>query len=77
MTKISTICLKCGKVQTGENMGKIMNDYYIVLDKKMFCPNCQRKTNFIATKDVENLKEKIEKNPSEPLDSYIIKLLKK
>ena len=43
----------------------------------MFCPNCQRKTDFIATKDIENLKENIEKNPSETLDSYIIKLLKK
>ena len=60
-----------------ENMEEIMNDYYIVLDKKMFCPNCQRKTDFIATKDIENLKENIEKNPSETLDSYIIKLLKK
>ena len=60
-----------------ENMEEIMNDYYIVLDKKMFCPNCQRKTDFIATKDIENLKENIEKNPSEALDSYIIKLLKK
>ncbi len=77
MTKISTICLKCGKVQTVENMEEIMNDYYIILDKKMFCPNCQRKTDFIATKDIENLKENIEKNPSEALDSYIIKLLKK
>jgi len=37
MTKISTICLKCGNVQTVENMEEIMNDYYIVLDKKMFC----------------------------------------
>ena len=59
MTKISTICLKCGNVQTVENMEEIMNDYYIVLDKKMFCPNCQRKTDFIATKDIENLKENI------------------
>lgn len=77
MTKISTICLKCSKVQTVENMEEIMSDYYIVLDKKMFCPNFQRKTDFIATKDIENLKENIEKNPSEALDSYIIKLLKK
>ena len=71
------ICLRCGTVQVRTDIEDIINDQYIILDRKMACPKCGRNTNFIATNNIQELRKHLEKNPSGDLDSYVLKLVKK
>lgn len=77
MTKISTICLRCGKVQVRTDIIENISDNYVILKEKIMCPRCKIKTNQVATNNVDNLRKKLEKNPSNSLDGYVIKLIKR
>lgn len=77
MSKVNTICLRCGKVQVRTDIMENLNGSYITLKNKINCPKCQIKTNQIATKDVKELRKKLESNPSNSLDGYILKLIKR
>lgn len=77
MNKINTICLRCGKVQVRTDIMEEINDKYIRLSNPMMCPKCKIKTSQIATKDIKELRKKLEQNPSGSLDSHVIKLIKR
>lgn len=77
MTKIFTICLRCGKVQVRTDMIENINDNYIELKEKRMCPRCLINTKQIATKNIDNLRRKLEESPSNSLDGYVIKLIKR
>ncbi len=81
MSKVNTICLRCGTVQVRSDLVEILEnndeDKYMILEEKKMCPKCKIKTNQIATKDIKMLKKSLETNPNKKLDSYILKLIKR
>ena len=77
MSKVNTICLRCGKVQVRTDILEPINNKYIQLKKPLICPKCNIKTSQIATKNIQDLRKNLEKNPNESLDSYILKLIKR
>ncbi len=77
MSRMIAICLRCGTAQVRTDLGENFEKGYTLLKKETFCPRCNKKTNFIATKDINNLRKKLEQNPSKPLDGYILKLIKR
>lgn len=76
MSKLITLCLKCGNAQVRTDIEKVVTERYIVLDK-WYCPNCSKITKQIATKDTKKLRQTLEKDSKEPIDEYIIKLIKR
>lgn len=76
MTSRNTICIRCGKVQTNFDFNIGRNQKYIMLKRPLLCPKCRILTSHIATGDIEVLRKELEKDPSGPCDSYIIKLVK-
>lgn len=77
MTKIFTICLRCGKVQVRTDVIENINDKYIELKEKRMCPRCKINTKHIATKNIDNLRRNLEERPNNSLDGYVIKLIKR
>lgn len=77
MNKIHTICLRCGKVQVRTDIIKDKDSKYTILNDKINCPECRIKTNQIATKNVQELRKKLEDNPETSLDCYVYKLIKR
>lgn len=76
MSKISTICLTCGKVQVRTDIIENINGKYIELKEKIMCPRCKIKTKQVSTKNINNLRKQLEESPSDTLDGYLIKLIK-
>ena len=76
MTSRNTICIRCGKVQPNFNFNIGTNHKYIMIKKPIVCPRCRIETAHIATGDIEILRKKLEKDPSGPYDSYVLKLVK-
>lgn len=77
MNKISTICLTCGNVQIRTDIIENINGKYINLKSPRMCPKCQTKTKQIATKKVQTLRVKLEKETSNSLEEHILKLIKR
>ena len=77
MTNKNIICIRCGKVQPNSDFLMSMDTKYIILEKNFFCPKCRNQTEQIATGEITSLIEQLEKDPSGPLDSYVIKLVKR
>lgn len=75
--KKNIICLRCGNVQIRTDIEEVITGSYITLDKKKMCPKCRENTNFIATNNIQELRKQLEQNPSKPIDSYLLKLVKK
>ena len=52
------ICLKCGNVQVRTNIiAELFNKQYAFLDKKQICPKCHRESQFVATKNIKQLRK--------------------
>lgn len=77
MSKINTICLRCGKVQVRTDVVETLNNKYVKLKQKRICPQCNIKTEHIATKDIKELRKKLEKETNESLDGYIHLLIRR
>lgn len=77
MNKVSLICLRCGNIQISTDIMETIGNKYITLNKPMMCPKCNKNTFQIATNNVNDLRLKLEQNPSSNLDSYVIKLIKR
>ena len=77
MNKVNTICLRCGKVQVRTDIIENINSKYIQLRNKINCQQCNMKTNQIATKNVQELRKKLNETVENNLDSYVYKLIKR
>lgn len=74
-SKTYTICLTCGKVQIRTDIEKELIDKYIVLDKKINCPNCCSVTKVVATKNIKILKKELQDNGKTQMDNHLLKLI--
>lgn len=77
MTKMYTICLRCGNVQIRTDINETMIDKYIILEKERKCPKCHIKTKHVATLNIDKLRKELEDNPNRNIDGYLLKLIKK
>lgn len=56
--KIYTLCLGCGNVQVRSDIvTSFTSKPYVFLDKKSICPKCHKISQYIATKDIKQLKK--------------------
>lgn len=77
MSKISIICLTCGKVQIRTDMIENINGAYIHLKKPRMCPNCEMKTKHIATNKVQTLRTKLENQQNNSFEEHVLNLIKR
>lgn len=77
MSKINTICLRCGKVQVRTDIMENISGKYVQIKNKRNCEQCNIKTNHIATKSVQELRKKLEEHLDNSLDNYVFKLIKR
>ena len=52
------ICLKCGNVQARTDlMTELTDKSYAFVERKMLCPKCHKESQFVATKDIQQLRK--------------------